>query len=225
MLFLPAAAEVPVVSDLVLLPGSLRRFVLLGAFGLGLGLLLAHAKAEIEEERGFRSGMAAVLVRPPAESPTPSQESIDLAMEIYGIRLPPSAEFPIFDPNLEDRGLTTRATFLDLAKVTIGPAAFASWPLLGSTLAHEIEVHCNQSFAVIWFLDLLNMDGVSVAERKAYEHEIAGAERFGLNQSDVQLIGDTVDFYYPEESHAQKPVRVSVKTWLARNFLSVRQPL
>ena len=147
-----------------------------------------------------------------------------MAIEMFGIEIPPSALHPEFDAQLEDRGLTTRATFMDRAKVTIGPAAFSSWGLLGSTLAHELEVHCNQSFAVIWLLDLMRMDGVAVAEREAYQYEIAGANRFSLDASDVQLISETVEYYYPEDKpRSDAGLGVSLRSWLAANFLSNEQ--
>lgn len=220
-----APAEVPVVPDIVLRPILLRRFLILAISCLALSLVIGYAHADLEEERLFRRNMASVIVRAPEGAPLPSQESIDLAIEMYGIIVPPSAGFPVFDPHLEDRGLTSRATFMDRAKVSIGPAAFTSWALLGSTLAHEIEVHCYQSFAAIWLLDILKLDGVTVAERAAYAHEIAGAHRFGLGPADVQLIGDTVEFYYPEASEKKERLAGTLKSWLARNFLSARKAL
>jgi hypothetical protein len=213
-----------VVPDFVVYPPSWPRLFFLATCALVFGFVLAYARADVEEERVFRRSMGAIKVTPPAGAPKPSQESVDLAIAMFGIEIPPSALHPEFDPKLEDRGLTTRATFMDRAKVTIGPAAFASWGLLGSTLAHELEVHCNQSFAVIWLLDLLRMDGVAVAEREAYQYEIAGAERFSLDASDVQLISETVEYYYPEEKpRITAGLGGSLRSWLARNFLSADQ--
>jgi hypothetical protein len=65
------------------------------------------------------------------------------------------------------------------------------------------------------------MDGVSVAEREAYQYEIAGAARFQLRPSDVQLISETVDYYYPEDStHTPPNLGGKLRSWLARNFLA-----
>lgn len=209
------------VPDFVVYPPSWPRYFFFATCAVVFGFILAYARADLEEERIFRRSMSAIKVLPPAGSPTPSQESIDLAIAMFGIEIPTSASHPEFDPQLEDRGLTTRSTFMDRAKVTIGPAAFSSWGLLGSTLAHELEVHCNQSFAVIWLLDLLRMDGVAVAEREAYQYEIAGADRFQLRPTDVQLISETVDYYYPEDKvHAPPNIGGKLRSWLARNFLA-----
>src|SRR5690606_19202846 len=107
-------------------------------------------------------------------------ESIDLAIAMFGIEVPASAEWPVLDKKIEDRGLTTRGAFMDKAKVTIGPAAFTSWALLGSTLAHELEVHCQQNFLFIYLMDLVGLDGTGEAERQAYRHELTNAKRFSL---------------------------------------------
>ncbi len=209
------------VSDFVVYPPSWPRIFFFATCAAIFGFILAYARADLEEERVFRRSMSAIKVLPPTGSPTPSQESVDLAIAMFGIEIPTSASHPEFDSNLEDRGLTTRSTFMDRAKVTIGPAAFSSWGLLGSTLAHELEVHCKQSFAAIWLLDFLRMDGVAVAEREAYQYEIAGADRFHLKASDVQLISETLDYYYPEDTDRAPPkLSGKIRSWLARNFLA-----
>ena len=84
--------------------------------------------------------------------------------------------------------------------MTIGPAAFASWSLLGSTLAHELEVHCRQNFTLIRMQDLMGAQGTLKAERDAYAHELAHAERFNLSKIERMNIQATMDFYYPKEN-------------------------
>jgi hypothetical protein len=84
-------------------------------------------------------------------------------------------------------------------KVFVGPTAFSSWGMLGSTLAHEVEVHCRQNFPLIVLKDQLGLDGTVEAEREAYEYEIQNAGRFGLDHRDQNLIAATVEYYYPRE--------------------------
>lgn len=138
-----------------------------------------------------------VEVRPPNSKPSLSQESIDIALVMFDIRIPPNAMHPVFDPELEDRGLTTLRGWGRKLEVTIGPAAFASWGLLGSTLAHELEVHCQQNFAMIRLQDLFGLEGTANAEREAYIHELNNAERFHLSNVERVNIQATMDFYYP----------------------------
>lgn len=165
--------------------------------------------------------MSTVAVVAPEGRPPVTQESIDLAMALYGIQTPHSSEAPKLDMQLLDRGLTTRATFLERAIVTIGPAAFSSWGLLGSTLAHELEVHCEQNFLAIFFMDLVGLDGTGAAERQAYVHELRNAARFGLEVEDADLIADTMEYYYPETATglAPKIMPSAVRNWLARNVI------
>ena len=177
------------------------------------------ARSEVAERRSYLRAVAQVPVVPPEGAPEVSQESIDLALVLYGIEVPGNAEHPELDMELKDRGLTTRGAFMEKAKVTIGPAAFTSWGLLGSTLAHEIEVHCQQNFLAIYVMDLVGLDGTGAAERQAYAHELRNARRFGLDVADAEMIADTMEFYYPDGPSSGGGVPRAVQTWLARNFL------
>lgn len=196
---------------------SLRPYAALVLGFLAVALLLV-SRHEVQQEQTFQRALAQVKIVPPETAPELSQESIDLALVMYGIDVPPTAEHPTFDRGLTDRGLTQRATFMEKAKVTVGPAAFASWGLLGSTLAHELEVHCRQNFLAIWMMDLAGMDGTGAAERQAYAHELRNAKRFGLDVADADLIADTMDYYYPEDPRGRQMMR-PLRTWLARNIL------
>lgn len=151
-----------------------------------------------EKSKQFRESWESVLVKPPQNPPELSQDSIDLAMVMFGIKLSPGAAYPRFERDLVDRGVTVKSNFLDHNRVGIGPAAFRSWGLLGSTLAHELEVHCEQSFLAVWFLDWMGLGGTELAERHAYLHEIKNKKRFGLKGSEVAMIAETLDFYYPD---------------------------
>ena len=193
------------------------RFFLLAT--LGLAVVLRNAHHELASRHAFEAVTDRSAVVAPPGPPPLTQESIDLALRMYGIQVPSSADAPKLDLTMHDRGLTTRGAFMDKARVTIGPAAFSSWALLGSTLGHEIEVHCQQNFLAIYLLDLVGLDGTGAAERQAYVHELRNAKRFGTQAEDTQMIAETVEFYYPDDaprSLLPKPVR----SWLARALLT-----
>ena len=165
--------------------------------GILVGISLVAAHKAIGERRTLGEEMAAIRVQPPAGPPSITQESLNLALVIYNIRVPEHVDHPVLNTAILDRGLTSRTGISNRMKVTIGPGAFNSWALLGSTLAHELEVHCLQNFGMIRFLDLLGLDGTGHAERQAYAHEINQAERFGLGKFERRTIQNTVEFYYP----------------------------
>lgn len=185
-----------------------------------IAVVVMHARAEVAARSAYLRGMATVPVNPPQTAPEISQASIDLALVMFGIAVPSGAKAPVFDASLHDRGLTSRGAFMDKAIVTIGPPAFASWSLLGSTLAHELEVHCQQNFLFIYLMDAMGMDGTGAAERQAYAHELREAHRFGLAGADAMLIADTMEYYYPDDPRGTGfAVPRLIRTWLARNVL------
>ncbi len=199
-----------------------------------------------EKSKQYKNSWASVLVKPPQSTPELSQDSIDLAIVMFGIKLPPGAAYPKFERDLVDRGVTVKSNFLDYNRVVIGPAAFSSWGVLGSTLAHELEVHCEQSFFAVWLLDWLGLGGTELAERHAYLHEIKNKKRFGLKGSEVAMIAETLDFYYPDFRDIDEepmdlgdssrgpvaklsgiltltgPKRASLNRWLASNLIGPR---
>ncbi len=172
----------------------------------------------------FQENVRNVPVIPPERSPVPSQHDIDLAVELYSIETGPHIDGPYFDPELQDRGLTTGSTLPGPRSVLIGPAAFTSWAVLGSTLGHEIEVHGKQSFLGIVMQDEFSriVSGISLgdfafagaalgdtdsgrvtygtwrAERDAYEFELKNAKRFGLSSEEVRLIQEVMESFYPQ---------------------------
>ncbi|MFY7930568.1 MAG: hypothetical protein ACOVS5_16965 [Oligoflexus sp.] len=155
------------------------------------------ARHELDHREHFARELRRVSVVPPSTQPPMTQESIDLALEMFAIEIPDNTQRPRLDMGLEDRGLTTLNGWGSKLEVTIGPAAFTSWALLGSTLAHELEVHCRQNFFVIRMKDALGLQGTEQAEREAYMHELANSDRFNLKTSDQLNIKATMDFYYP----------------------------
>jgi len=158
-------------------------------------IFLARHALDLREQ--FAKDLNGVTVVPPMSKPPMTQESIDIAIEMFGINIPVNAENPTLDMKLEDRGLTTLNGWGKKLEVTVGPAAFSSWAVLGSTLAHELEIHCNQNFAVIRMKDMLGLEGTNGAEREAYMHELSNAERFHLKDADQMSIRSTMDYYYP----------------------------
>ena len=141
-----------------------------------------------------------------ATKPEISQKNIDIALKVFNITIPNNTNHPVLDFSLKDRGITQKTGWLTPLEVYIGPEAFTSWGILGSTLAHELEVHCQQSFTWINLLDLLGFRGTEIAERSAYLHEVTNARRFGLSEHEVNSITMTMDFFYPDSHEEQKEV-------------------
>jgi hypothetical protein len=186
---------------------------------------LFGARRSLDEREAFFAAMRDVRVVPPAGAPSISQHSVDLAVVIYGIEIPTNADHPALDVNLGDRGLTVRGAWLERSMVKIGPSAFSSWGLLGSTIAHEVEVHCRQSFLVIHLMDVFGFDGTGAAERQAYRFELANSKRFGLEPEDRELIVDTVDFFYPQSRKLGEQgglAATRLGRWMARGILTER---
>ncbi|MFZ9521620.1 MAG: hypothetical protein ACO3A4_14190 [Silvanigrellaceae bacterium] len=192
-------------------------------------LVVTMAIREMNARQAYEQQMANVEIIAPAGFPEQNQETIDIAMTMYSIERSSTVDGPDFDPALSDRGLTTGGLILPQKRVTIGPAAFTSWGVLGSTLAHEIEVHVPQSFFKVvatdqwmqWSLtarriagkvfpalapgpkELFENDGTWAAERAAYLHEIRNAKRFGLSQEELGSIWRVMDYYYPSEKKGE----------------------
>lgn len=182
------------------------------SFGVVSTFLWAGGKSR--EESRTRTEWRAQKVVPPTTRPTFNNESVNVALAMYGIEIPDNVDEPTFDPKLIDRGLTIKRAWHHQTEVKVGQAAFTSWALLGSTLAHELEVHCRQNFFVISLLDRFGLEGTAIAERQAYKHELIMADRFGLSQEDRMFIADTVHYYYPEKTKS----KTSLASRLNRSF-------
>lgn len=188
---------------------------------LAIGIVgWAHAKSASKSEEMYAWSKAPVLA--PETMPEISQESIDIAIAMFGIEVPNPMNYPTLDTALLDRGTTTRDTLSGEAIVHIGPSAFTSWGLLGSTLAHELEIHCRQNLTLITTLDLLHLDGTGMAEREGYSHELKNARRFGLSHFDRILIRETRDYYYPvaEEKEKKETTIAAVFSRTIEEFLA-----
>jgi len=182
-------------------------FFVLITVSFGAGVSLRHTS----EEAKFWKAMAKVKVIPPPGAPSAGQASIDLAVIMFGIKVPPNVTGPTFDPSVRDRGITTTNPFFVNSVVRIGPAAFDSWSILASTLAHELEIHCNQRMVFVLALDRLGFDGILAAEQQAYRYELRNAQRFGTNEIDRQAIEDTMNMEYSEKADG-------LSAWVADNL-------
>jgi hypothetical protein len=197
------------------------RFVL-GVFVIWSGLFLWGYHQHQASEWLARQKRELVAPQFPTLQPPQDQIALDVALDLFHIQIPFGVDHPAFDKSLEDRGLTIREAWGTRTRVKIGPSAFASWALLGSTLAHELEVHTQQHFFMISVLDWIGLDGTGRAERLAYNHELKYARRFGMTPGEYDLIDETVRYYYPEggqrpEGMAPSPTLAArVSSWLVR---------
>ncbi|WP_397600482.1 hypothetical protein [Silvanigrella sp.] len=166
----------------------------------------------------LQKNMADISVIYPKEVPTNSNDNIDLAMALFSIDIDENIENPIYNDELPYRGLTLGNAFSKNKQVLIGKMAFESWGILGSTLAHEIEIHGKQSFLEIEILNYLytlkrvpeklfvnfyhntsklNYDnlgyGSYMAEKEAYNHELDSKKRFNLNNNEIYAIRYTLE--------------------------------
>lgn len=132
-------------------------------------------------------------------NPIPSSKSILIAMKIFSIEGSKKMGLPSYDPSLKDRGQTVISEGGKPCQVKVGTSAFQSWGVLGATLAHEIEVHCNQDITFIKAFDLFGGLGTYFAERAAYKYEIDSKKRFGLATDEVKSIRETMDYYFPKK--------------------------
>lgn len=175
-------------------PCSLPRTPLLGF--LPLMLVIASCGCTATQERpalaevsyASNSSVGAFSGRVPPVS----QASIDEALVRFHISIPSGVNRPRFDPELTDRGLTVWRAFGGATTVKIGPPAFSSWALLGSTLAHELEVHCRQNLFRITVREAFGFKSKLDAEVQAYTYEMSHASRFGLSQDEVERIEETL---------------------------------
>jgi hypothetical protein len=105
------------------------------------------------------------------------QEAIAHAVSAYGIDITHVKSL------LYDRSNSDGDSETDGRTVTIGDAAFTSPGNLGSTIAHESEVHVNRQTMKGRVYE--GPEGNALNEVEAYDYEIAGAARFGLTKEDI----------------------------------------
>ncbi len=176
--------------------------------------LVLSAHLNQTEQASFEETLASVAVIPPPGTPPINQESIDLAIAMYGIVIPSHVVGPRLVRSLEERGLAERTTWSPEATVSIGPNAFESWGVLASTIIHEVHGHAMQNILAIHVLNLVGMNGTAIAERQAYTLELSHASRLGLNESETHFIRETRDFYYPAEGGLATASATSWRDWI-----------
>ncbi|BBH52089.1 hypothetical protein JCM31447_05260 [Fluviispira sanaruensis] len=154
----------------------------------------------------MQENLIEVPVLYPSTAPEKNNQCILLAMALFSIDKNKNSMQPVYDPSLNVRGLTSGMIFSPKKNIYIGDEAFENWGLLGSTLAHEVEIHGNQSFVEIEFINflyhyvyefkynlllhLINKSDVQYknkkigtikAEKEAYKYELKSKNRFSLN--------------------------------------------
>ena len=118
------------------------------------------------------------------------QTAIDHAIVTYGINVRAVPMGVHYAPHgrMRDR---EGATILDrdgTVRVQIGDLAFASAGWLGSTIAHEVEVHVNRQIAMGRHAPASDEEGASIEEIEAYDFEIANQARFGVQPDEEKLV-------------------------------------
>jgi len=73
-------------------------------------------------------------------------------------------------------------------RVEIGDPAFRSAGWLGSTIAHEVEVHVNRQVARGGHTSASDDESVSIEEIQAYDFELASGARFGLEPDELDVL-------------------------------------
>jgi hypothetical protein len=207
----------------------LLPLMLLSILGVAGAIGVWKSRKEQMAQTKLWNEMRNVKTFAPSGVPDISQENVDIAVVLFSIEKLRHVDGPRFDSALEDRGLTTGGTLGPRKSVTIGPTAFTSWAVLGSTLGHEIEVHAKQSFLAVVLRDrisevqlsarralsryvpaldpsakeMFDNDGTWRAEREAYLYELSQASRFGLSPGERQSIRYVMDYYYPAKTEPQ----------------------
>lgn len=165
-----------------------------------------------------QKNMSEIPVIYPINLSSEPSADIELAMALFSINMDENTDFPKYDSELLYRGLTVGDAFHSNKQVLIGKMAFDSWGILGSTLAHEIEIHCKQSFLEIEFVNFIytmkrlpekwianffpkwsdsrydNLGyGSYHAEKEAYTYEINSMNRFNLSKKEIFAIKYTLE--------------------------------
>ena len=125
---------------------------------------------------------------------------LKIAISAYSIKIPEHIQYVKFNKDLMDRGMIIGDWSNKNAKIYIGQPAFSSWAILGSTIAHEAEVHGSQSFLAIGLLDLIFNRGIISAETVAYNYEISNSKRFGLSKKEIAEIEHTKNHHFPNDN-------------------------
>ncbi|MEI6832908.1 MAG: hypothetical protein WCL28_02860 [bacterium] len=183
---------------------------------IAVGIVSIGVKESQARANQLKNNVTDAVAELPYGDPEIGQAAINTALNAFGIQIPKNVKGPFFSEKLEDRGLTLKRGVMADSIVYIGPEAFSSWSLLGSTLAHEIEIHCRQNFLAIHFQNISGFDGTGIAEREAYSYELHQAERFGLSEYERDLIRSTMAYFYPERENRLAQKLAPIKFWVDR---------
>jgi hypothetical protein len=192
------------------------RLVLPFLFVFSMLYCLILGFIEQKKERSDLDKMAQIPVRYSSlPNPHCSQDNLELAIALFSIKLPNKLKSIDYLSSLPFRGITLGNAFKNNKIIFIGSSAFNSWGILGSTLAHEAEIHGNQSFIKIellnfaaylivslannnlFFSDKFNVTiplsyGTYTAELEAYNYELISKKRFHLSLDEVAAIKKTI---------------------------------
>ncbi|WP_338636793.1 hypothetical protein [Spirobacillus cienkowskii] len=177
---------------------------------------LVQGFIEQNKEREDLNKMAQIPVRYNSlPKPNCNQKNLELAIALFSIKSSNTIKSISYLSNLPFRGITLGNAFKNNKVIFIGSSAFTSWGVLGSTLAHEAEIHGNQSFFKIELLNfaaymsasLVNNNlffkykfnvtlpisyGTYTAELEAYNYELISKKRFHLSLDEVAAIKKTL---------------------------------
>jgi len=131
--------------------------------------------------------------------PPVSQESIIRAVNNFEIQVPMLSFYPSLDIDMDKThlGEAYSIPLLHMCVPTIGAGAFTSWGRLGSTLAHEVEVHCNQNWWRSSVEKLFLYDPNPMMEREAYTYTLLDSKRFHLTFLEQLNITYVMQLLYP----------------------------
>jgi hypothetical protein len=163
-------------------------------------MILAQLLAGVQASGGSAAAQPAAQSSAAAtSSTTPATDAerfhatvmINSAIAYYGINT--TGTKITYNPDMDDG---TRGLCWKNGRIEIGPAAFKyglGW--LGSTIAHEAEVHFQlQARKGIWSSSY-DIPGVAAMEVQAYQYELNNAQRFGLTRDDIDAITSSRNKY------------------------------
>jgi hypothetical protein len=118
------------------------------------------------------------------------QAAIEHAIVAYGIDVSAVPSGVHYSPHgaMRDREGVTLVDRDGTLRVLVGDLAFGSAGWLGSTIAHEVEVHVNRQIAKGAQARAGDEQGQSIDEVEAYDFELAGQARFGLGGDEQRLV-------------------------------------
>jgi hypothetical protein len=114
------------------------------------------------------------------------EAAVQRALATYGIDTRAVTAGVHYSPqgNMRDREGATLVDRDGTLRVLVGDGAFRSAAWLGSSIAHEVEVHVNRQIAQGRYARGGDETSAAIEEIEAYDHELASDRRFGLDASE-----------------------------------------